>query len=91
MEGGIGMEGWKDGRMEGWKDGRMEGWKGCLCLNRGLHGLHGLHGEERLLFARFSFNAGTSNQGINGMNAFKLCSIGMWSGTLISWKDDGED
>ena len=35
------------------------------------------------------------------MNAFKLCSIGMsieecanilgmWSGTLISWKDDGE-
>ena len=57
------MEGWK-----GWKDGRMEEWKGCLCLNRRLRGFHGLHREERLLSARFSFNAGASNQGINGMN-----------------------
>ena len=49
-----GMEGWK----RGWMDGRMEEGK---CLN---HRLHGLHGEEKLLSARFSFNAGTSNQGI---------------------------
>jgi len=54
--------------VDGWKDGMMEEGK---CLN------HRLHGEERLLSARFSFNAGTSNQGIkksrnqeiNGMNA----------------------
>ena len=57
--------------MEEGMDGRMEEGK---CLN---HRLHRLHGEEKLLSARFSFNAGTSNQGIkesrnqgiNGMNA----------------------
>ena len=52
-------------RMEGWKDESVEGWKGWFCLNRGLRGLHA---EDRLLSARFSFNAGTSNQEINGMN-----------------------
>ena len=61
---------WKCGSVEGWKGGRMEGGG---FLNHGLHRLHGLHGEERLLSARFSFNAGTTNQeikkqGINGMN-----------------------
>ena len=54
------MEGWKNGRMEGRKDGRMEGWKRCFCLDRRLRGFHEFHGEERLLSARFSFNAGTS-------------------------------
>ena len=38
------------------------------CLN------HELRGEERLLSVRFSFNAGTLNQGINGMDTFKYSS-----------------
>jgi hypothetical protein len=26
-DGGMGMEGWRDGGMEGWRDGGMEGWR----------------------------------------------------------------